>query len=538
MINRINYKALKVGAIITAIFAVLAVAQVFTLSIAQADVVSCESGTYPFKLTKSISDNYTPDPYTADEFKFNVSGYGIVNLEAFTGDTAEKIICLPLGTHTVEEVGPSGFVPADWTLQWSGPGCETSADGNGPVRPIDITVVATSIDYPGADDVGNACKADNQWRGETDIIFGCTDPDAENYNPAAEQDDESCTYGNEIFGCTDPLALNYNPLATFEDESCVYDGGGEGTGTIVIEKQTVPDGNTTDFSFNPSWSEVDFVLSDNERSTSTGLATGTYMITEALPANWTQTSVVCSDGSSANEISLQANEVITCVFTNTYNNGGGGDNETPTYLVFGYVWHDENESDIWEKEQENPEENEVDLDGWTVQITDGETTYSTTTDPTGYYYFYVPVGTWTISEVLQSEWNQTFPNETSHVVVVTGSLTAAPSANFLATLIDYLVPTAFAQVPATTYGPYDFGNVFVGGGSNNGGGGGSGGGSSSGSKKRNQDPVPEVLGDATSVIPIGAPNTGAGGAAPIAPSVPTLHAIVLSRVSVRTSKNG
>ena len=111
-------------------------------------------------------------------------------------------------------------------------------------------------------------------------IYGCTDPDALNYNPAATIDDGSCVYDNgcecdstlyepvcaitqpsgnlfgdtltfpnscfaacegatviydgpcddivnSIFGCTDPDALNYNPNATIDDGSCVYDNTGE-----------------------------------------------------------------------------------------------------------------------------------------------------------------------------------------------------------------------------------------------------------------------------------------------------------------------
>lgn len=53
------------------------------------------------------------------------------------------------------------------------------------------------------------------------IIYGCTDPEATNYNPDAEVDDGTCVYPSRE-GCTDPNALNYNPDAVIDDGSCIY----------------------------------------------------------------------------------------------------------------------------------------------------------------------------------------------------------------------------------------------------------------------------------------------------------------------------
>ncbi len=53
--------------------------------------------------------------------------------------------------------------------------------------------------------------------------FGCTDPNASNYNPFATIDDGSCLYNEDIAGCTDPEALNYNAEANIEDGSCIYE---------------------------------------------------------------------------------------------------------------------------------------------------------------------------------------------------------------------------------------------------------------------------------------------------------------------------
>lgn len=56
--------------------------------------------------------------------------------------------------------------------------------------------------------------------GTGSIVWGCTDPNALNYNPEATVNDGSCTY--TVYGCTDPEALNYNPWATDDDGSCAY----------------------------------------------------------------------------------------------------------------------------------------------------------------------------------------------------------------------------------------------------------------------------------------------------------------------------
>ena len=53
------------------------------------------------------------------------------------------------------------------------------------------------------------------------IIYGCTDPNALNYDPNATLNDGSCVYTDPIQGCTNPNALNYNSEATVDNGSCV-----------------------------------------------------------------------------------------------------------------------------------------------------------------------------------------------------------------------------------------------------------------------------------------------------------------------------
>ena len=61
--------------------------------------------------------------------------------------------------------------------------------------------------------VGCECEGDG---GE--IVLGCTDPTASNYDAEATEDDGSCLYT----GCMDSNSCNYNPEATEDDGSCDY----------------------------------------------------------------------------------------------------------------------------------------------------------------------------------------------------------------------------------------------------------------------------------------------------------------------------
>ena len=76
------------------------------------------------------------------------------------------------------------------------------------------------------------------WTGETDCadgggtdpneegqVWGCSDPNADNYNPNVTIDNGTCDYGVTA-GCMDSSALNYNPNANYDDGSCYNEIGG------------------------------------------------------------------------------------------------------------------------------------------------------------------------------------------------------------------------------------------------------------------------------------------------------------------------
>ena len=91
-------------------------------------------------------------------------------------------------------------------------------------------------------------------------------------------------------------------------------------GEIIIEKQTLPDGDSQSFSFA---GDVGGSLSDGQQ-TSIDVAPGSYSSTETVPAGWDLTGITCDDGASSGDIgtatasfNVDPGEVVKCTFTNT-----------------------------------------------------------------------------------------------------------------------------------------------------------------------------------------------------------------------------
>jgi uncharacterized repeat protein (TIGR01451 family) len=119
--------------------------------------------------------------------------------------------------------------------------------------------------------------------------------------------------------CSDQSAPGAISLQAGEVVTCVFTN--EKDARIVVEKQTDPDGTAQPFTFTASYDADGFQLADGQQNDSGDLDPGTYSVSETVPVNWNLTSAVCSDGSAPGAISLQAGEVVTCVFTNTLERG-------------------------------------------------------------------------------------------------------------------------------------------------------------------------------------------------------------------------
>lgn len=72
-----------------------------------------------------------------------------------------------------------------------------------------------------------------------EVVVGCTDENAANYDACANTDDNSC----EFEGCTDETAVNYDETATIDDGSCNFEGCTDATAANYDENASTDDGS-------------------------------------------------------------------------------------------------------------------------------------------------------------------------------------------------------------------------------------------------------------------------------------------------------
>jgi hypothetical protein len=131
---------------------------------------------------------------------------------------------------------------------------------------------------------------------------------------------------NDANGTTSPgtrrADINLDPG---ENVTCTFTNTKRGT--IIVEKQTNPNGAPGNFTFTGTAAGT---IADNGMITVTNLVPGTYTSTEADPSPilFALTSIACNDGSSANPstgnvtnrtatFKLDPGETVKCVFTNS-----------------------------------------------------------------------------------------------------------------------------------------------------------------------------------------------------------------------------
>lgn len=205
--------------------------------------------------------------------------------------------------------------------------------------------------------------------------------------------------------------------------------------------------------------------------------------------------------------------------------------ESDTYQLEGYVWHDSNQNGEVDSDLSGTSEKEKGLHGWSVTASSGTTTVEAMTDVAGKYSLTVTPGTWTITSEVLPGWERTTPE--SYVVVVPEEV-AEEMATWSRRWWEYVVPVAEAALIAT-YDGYDFGVYAVpvpldverqSSGSRS---------SVTRVKQSGTPTLPLVMADDTPLIgatqvtfiPVGAPATGQGGA------TSRLHTLLLQHLLYR-----
>ena len=107
-------------------------------------------------------------------------------------------------------------------------------------------------------------------------------------------------------------------LAAGETVTCTFTNTKRGT--IIVEKQTNPNGDPQLFTFT---GDASGNIADNGTITVSNLIPGTYTSTETVPSGWDLTSIVCDDSNSTGNVgtatatfNLDPGEIVKCTFTN------------------------------------------------------------------------------------------------------------------------------------------------------------------------------------------------------------------------------
>jgi len=175
----------------------------------------------------------------------------------------------------------------------------------------------------GEDDDGDGLKDANDPGCHEDFNVNNGGSYDENDDSESNEAEGQCSDGIDNDGEEDSLIDSLDPACHTDGNAGnpdSWDPNGSETdmGTIIIVKNT--EGGDGTFTFESNFSEGNIQISTTEGSgqqTFPSLSAGIHSVSEILPEGWDLTSVTCSDDSSASNISLSANETVTCTFVNT-----------------------------------------------------------------------------------------------------------------------------------------------------------------------------------------------------------------------------
>lgn len=224
------------------------------------------------------------------------------------------------GTYSVAESVPAGW---DLTSATCSDGSNPNSIGLSAGETVTCTFTNTKRGHIIVDKVTDPAGDSQSFSFTTTGVgysgFSLTDAAAPNNQevvPGSYSVSETGIAGWDLTSATcdqgeTPASLDVEPGETV---TCTFNN--QKDSIIIVEKQTLPDGNSQSFSFTSSYSQG-FSLTDGQQNNSGDLNPGIYSVSETVPQGWNQSGVTCSDGSQPDAINLAAGETVTCVFTNT-----------------------------------------------------------------------------------------------------------------------------------------------------------------------------------------------------------------------------
>ena len=202
--------------------------------------------------------------------------------------------------------------PAGSEAGWDFTANSNNADNGATVTTTDGNFIKFNLDggnNPGAD-AGNYSVTETAQSGwdqaskVTKAVVGCLDS-TQNETPA------------EADSCSFSAAYTADAGCTFQ---CTFKNVQRGT--IIVEKQTDPDGSSQTFEFT---GDAKGTIGDGQQIKVENLVPGTYTSTEVVPDDWDLTKITCDDGSSLTPSSgdtttetatfkLDPGETVKCTF--------------------------------------------------------------------------------------------------------------------------------------------------------------------------------------------------------------------------------
>ncbi|MGQ0431637.1 MAG: prealbumin-like fold domain-containing protein [Microthrixaceae bacterium] len=218
---------------------------------------------------------------------------------------------------------------------WSSDGAQIAFATDFGGTPKLRTIAANGVGGPQPTALGDAMVTDPSWGrsvvagsdtyslDDGDVIGGLVEPGRS--VTFSEQATEGWLLSGIDCGAhpravVDGSSVVVTPVAG-DDILCTFTNSEEPrTGTIIVEKQTLPDGDPTEFAFGGA---IDETLGDGDSVSVTVLA-GEHVVTETMPASyWLPSSIRCDDDDSTGDTTtasatyrVDVGETVRCVFTN------------------------------------------------------------------------------------------------------------------------------------------------------------------------------------------------------------------------------